>query len=351
MFVRVIYLGGISLVTCCGFAAFSPVSAPINEDHVVAGNSFVNELSILQEKQEGTPKPSIEFKRSPFQYQNSVETGQDELGRFLLNRKCRVQLKYDIDVPALEGGQIQSIQVVENQEVTPATVIAQLRNDAAKLQKEVAEKNRDVARVDAENRNRITYAQKSLEFAKDIFTRKEKLYKERQSINFVEFREAQYQESQAQLQLDEAHNQQKIAVEKLGVEEVNIQAADDLIKRHQANSLLQKGEVAEIFVQIGEWVNRGDKIARVIQMDTLKINGRAESKVLYPSEIHNRPVEVYLQLPNNRSERFEGQVTRVNLENQVSGMFFFEVKVANRKLDEFWLLRPNADVDIKVRLD
>ncbi|MEC9093795.1 MAG: hypothetical protein VX438_13880, partial [Planctomycetota bacterium] len=111
----------------------------------------MNELSILQEKQEGTPKPSIEFKRSPFQYQNSVETGQDELGRFLLNRKCRVQLKYDIDVPALEGGQIQSIQVVENQEVTPATVIAQLRNDAAKLQKEVAEKNRDVARVDAEN--------------------------------------------------------------------------------------------------------------------------------------------------------------------------------------------------------
>ncbi|MEC9091693.1 MAG: HlyD family secretion protein, partial [Planctomycetota bacterium] len=196
-----------------------------------------------------------------------------------------------------------------------------------------------------------TYAQKSLEFAKDICTRKEKLYKERQSINFVEFREAQYQESQAQLQLDEAHNQQKIAVEKLGVEEVNIQAADDLIKRHQANSLLQKGEVAEIFVQIGEWVNRGDSIARVIQMDTLKINGRAESKVLYPSEIHNRPVEVYLQLPNNRSERFEGRVTRVNLENQVSGMFFFEIEVANRKLDEFWLLRPNADVDIKVRLD
>ena len=174
---------------------------------------------------------------------------------------------------------------------------------------------------------------------------------EKQSINFVEFREAQYQESQAQLQLDEAHNQQKIALEKLGVEEVNIQAADDLMKRHQANSLLEKGEVAEIFVQVGEWVNRGDKVARVIQMDTLKINGRADSKVLYPYEVHNRSVEVYLQLPNNRVEKFDGKVSRVNLENQVSGMFFFEVKVINRKVGDFWLLRPNADVEIKVRLE
>ena len=283
---------------------------------------------------------------------NRIEIkNDDKLGRYLPNNKCRVQLIHDIDVPALEAGQIKQFFVKENDAVTPDTVIAQLRDDAAVNQKEVAIKNKNVAEVDAKNQNRINYAKKSLEFAKDIYVRKEKLWKGQGAINFVEFREAQYQESQAQLQLDEAFTQQKVAEEKLAVEEVNIKGANDLVERHKVRSLLQKGEVAEIFVQVGEWVNRGDKVARVIDMENLKITGRADSRTIYPEQIANRPVIVTLRLPNNQEETFNGRVVRINLENSVSDKYYFQVEVQNRKRGEFWILRPNAEVEIKVYLD
>lgn len=290
--------------------------------------------------------------RDRFSNVGKIEIGTDEkYGRYLPNNKCRVQLIHDIEVPALEAGQIKEILVKENQRVSPVDVLAQIRDDIAVNQKEAAIKNKNVAEVDAKNDNRVKYARQSLDFATDIYQRKKKLYEDRGSINFVEFREAQYQESQAQLQLDEAFTQQKVANEKLAVEQVNITAADAMIERHKVRSLLQQGEVAEIFVQKGEWVNRGDKVARVIDMENLKITGRADAKMIYPEQIDGRPVIVTLILPNDATETFTGRVVRINLENSVSDKYYFEVEVKNRKRGDFWILRPNAEVGIKVLLD
>lgn len=303
-------------------------------------------------QKDDSPLDRILSKRDRRSSMATVEIRTDpKLGRFLLNTRCRVKLIHDIEVPALEAGQIKEILVKENQEVTPDTLIAQLRDDAARLQREVAIKNRNVAKVDAQNVNRIKYAQKSLEFAKDIYVRKERLYNESQSINFVEFREAQYQESQAQLQLDEAYTQQKVAQEKLSVEEVNIRAADDLIDRHRVKCLLEKGQVAEIFVQVGEWVNRGDKVARVIDMRNLKIEGRADARSLYPEQLADRPVIVTVKLPNDQTETLQGRVVKISLENSFSDTFFFEVHVTNQLRGNYWMLRPNMEVDIRVLLD
>ena len=46
-----------------------------------------------------------------------------------------------------------------------------------------------------------------------------------------------------------------------------------------------------------------------------------------------------------------GRVVRINLENSVSDKYYFQVEVQNRKRGEFWILRPNAEVEIKVYLD
>lgn len=353
MLARVIYSCSLFLLIVSGFAA------------MVLGfqQEGISQVRKGKKQQTDTKQPASRNRptigRQTRTSQYRPEIASDQYGRFLRNSKCRVQLIHDIEVPALEAGQIKSILVSVNQEIDPTHPIALLRDDAARFQKEVAEKNRNVAKVDADNLNRVSYARKSLEFAQDIFSRKEKLYKERGSINFVEYREAQYQESQAQLQLDEAFSQKKVALEKLAVEEVNIKAAEDLIKRHQVSSLLEKGEVAEIYVQVGEWVNRGDKVARVIQMDRLKISGLADAKKMFPGELMGKPVKVILKVPNRdknsaepeTAEVFDGRVIRVKSEISFSDMFFFEVEIENRMRGKFWLLRPNAEVELRVYLD
>lgn len=319
----------------------------------------LSERPAVQERQDpfaGLDSNPLPFQQSlsggnGFGLDSEIEIQTDEkLGRYLPNTKRRVQLIHDIEVPALEAGQVAEILVTENQPVTPQTVLAKLRDKAAQLQKSVATKNRSVALVEAENENRITYAEEGLNYANKIRNSKELLLK-RNTISATEVDEARYQVKQAQLQYDEARVQQQVAKSKLAVEDVNIMAADDLINRHNVTSLLAFGEVAELFVQAGEWVNRGDKVARVIDMKNLKITGRANAKKIYPEQIANRPVLVSVSLPDDKIETFVGRVIRVSLENSVSDNFYFQVNVENRKRGDFWILRPNAEVDIKVLLD
>ncbi len=279
-------------------------------------------------------------------YSSDVELSADR--STLINRRCRVQLIREIDVPSLEAGQIAKILVAENAFIQADSAVARLRDDTARLQKKVAEKNRNVAKVDAENDNRLKFAQEGLAMSKDVLKRKEELYR-KGNIPYVDFKTSELEAIQSQLQLDEARTQKQVSQEKLSLEEVNIQAADELISRHEVNSLID-GQVAEVYVQVGEWVNRGDKVMRVIQMQKLQISGRADAKELFPGDLDGKDVVVTLQTPLKTTERFNGKVVRVNLENSVSDKYFFVVEVENRQRGTNWLLRPNAVVDIQVLL-
>lgn len=283
---------------------------------------------------------------SGFDRNYGIELAADK--SYLINRKCRVQLIREIDVPSMEAGQIKSVDVKENTPIQAKQALAHLRDEAAELQLEIAQKNYNVAKVDAENENRLKFAREGLAMAQDLLKRKEELNR-KGTIPFFEYKTAQLEAVQAQLQLDEAGTQKRVALEKLALEQVNIQAARDLIARHVVESLID-GQVAEIYVQPGEWVNRGDKVMRVIQMNPLRIDGRANSREMFPHDLEGKNVTVSLKTPDRTVEEFNGVVARVNLENSVSDKYFFVVEVTNRKRGNHWLLRPNAEVDIKVIL-
>ena len=128
-----------------------------------------------------------------------------------------------------------------------------------------------------------------------------------------------------------------------------MKAADDLIDRHLIKAGCD-GQVAEIFVEEGEWVNRGDKVMRIIQMDRLRIDGRANSNDFFHSDLDGKSVTVTQTLPDKSIATFTGIVRLVKLENSVSNKLFFEVEIQNKRRGNYWLLRPNSEVDIKVQL-
>lgn len=275
-----------------------------------------------------------------------IEVASDK--SYLVNYRCRVQLIKDVEVPALEAGQIKKIFVKENDVVQVDQNLGTLRDEAARLQKEVAVSNVAIAKVDAENENRIKFAYESKVTADQLFQASKELQK-RGSIGLREFKDDELKSKQSALQLDEAQFQKKQALEKLKLEQVNMKAADDLIDRHLIKAGCD-GQVAEIFVEEGEWVNRGDKVMRIIQMDRLRIDGRANSNDFFHSDLDGKSVTVTQTLPDKSIATFTGIVRLVKLENSVSNKLFFEVEIQNQRRGNYWLLRPNSEVDIKVQL-
>lgn len=275
-----------------------------------------------------------------------IEVASDK--SYLVNYRCRVQLIKDVEVPALEAGQIKKIFVKENDVVQVDQDLGTLRDEAARLQKEVAVSNVAIAKVDAENENRIKFAYESKVTADQLFQASKELQK-RGSIGLREFKDDELKSKQSALQLDEAQFQKKQALEKLKLEQVNMKAADDLIDRHLIKAGCD-GQVAEIFVEEGEWVNRGDKVMRIIQMDRLRIDGRANSNDFFHSDLDGKSVTVTQTLPDKSIATFTGIVRLVKLENSVSNKLFFEVEIQNQRRGNYWLLRPNSEVDIKVQL-
>ena len=275
-----------------------------------------------------------------------IEVASDK--SYLVNYRCRVQLIKDVEVPALEAGQIKKIFVKENDVVQVDQDLGTLRDEAARLQKEVAVSNVAIAKVDAENENRIKFAYESKVTADQLFQASKELQK-RGSIGLREFKDDELKAKQSALQLDEAQFQKKQALEKLKLEQVNMKAADDLIDRHLIKAGCD-GQVAEIFVEEGEWVNRGDKVMRIIQMDRLRIDGRANSNDFFHSDLDGKSVTVTQTLPDKSIATFTGIVRLVKLENSVSNKLFFEVEIQNKRRGNYWLLRPNSEVDIKVQL-
>ena len=89
---------------------------------------------------------------------------------------------------------------------------------------------------------------------------------------------------------------------------------------------------------------------RIIQMDRLRIDGRANSNDFFHSDLDGKSVTVTQTLPDKSIATFTGIVRLVKLENSVSNKLFFEVEIQNKRRGNYWLLRPNSEVDIKVQL-
>lgn len=337
----------------------STIPASSNQDPLPQGESespfrqslnqtFVNP-NIQQQGTKGATgdsvfkNPSEEAKSSSYQ---DIKLAEDR--SYLINYRCRVQLLKEVEVPALEAGQIKTIFVKENDVVQANQQLATLRDEAAKLQKEVAASSVASARIDAENQNRIKFAEESKRTADELYRNSLQL-KQRNSIGLRDFKDDELKFKQSALQLDEAQTQKTQAMEKLKLEQVNERAADDLIERHLIKAACD-GQVAELFVEEGEWVNRGDKVMRIIQMDRLLIDGSANASDFFQGDLEGKPVTVTQVLPDKTTATFMGIVVGVKPENSVTNKLFFEVEIQNQRRGNFWLLRPNSEVDIKVQL-
>ena len=145
----------------------------------------------------------------------------------------------------------------------------------------------------------------------------------------------------AYLAIEQAELKQKTNRLTAEAKEAEVDASDNDIQRRKIMAPLN-GDVIEITPGVGEWLNPGAPIVRIVQMDKLRVEGMLNIKDFGPDQIANRPVKVTAQVGPNRMEEFQGKVVFIDPELIKGGKYRVLAEVVNRRAegDGPWLLRP-----------
>ncbi|HEY4313027.1 MAG TPA: HlyD family efflux transporter periplasmic adaptor subunit [Pirellulales bacterium] len=258
--------------------------------------------------------------------------------------ECLVKLndRFDVQVSAQEAGVLQSLEAHEGMEVQAGDVLGQIDDSQAQSKKKVAVAEHKVAQTEAENDVDIRFNQAQSGVAEMEY----KLSEEANRIATkarprVEMEKLRLQWKKAYLAIEQAELKQKTNRLTAGAKEAEVDAADNDIQRRKITAPLA-GDVIEITPGVGEWLNPGSPIVRIVQMDKLRVEGMLNIKDFGPDQISNRPVKVMTQVGPSRVEEFQGKVVFIDPELLPNGKYRVLAEVVNRRAegDGPWLLRP-----------
>jgi multidrug efflux pump subunit AcrA (membrane-fusion protein) len=177
------------------------------------------------------------------------------------------------EVPAQQTGLLDQIAVEEGQRVEENEVLATLDTVAARLAVEKARLEQMQAEQRANNRLSIQYAMKALEVAKAEVRRSlESIEKFAKSISQSQLDVEQL--TVEKLQLEQQQAEHDLALEGIGLQlkQTELEAAQVLLEKHRIRAPFA-GTVVLVRGRVGEWVEIGSPLLRLVAVDKLRAEG------------------------------------------------------------------------------
>ncbi len=259
----------------------------------------------------------------------------------------------DVLVAAEQSGKLVALPAREGDEVQQGALIAQIDDQEAKLRRDVAEFERQLAEERAKDDVRYRAAvlsakveEKAYELALDINKRQP------DTLANIEIERRKLSMEHGYLQTEVAAREQKEA-------KINEQSSLSQLSLAEQNIAMRKieapqdGVVAELFRRQGEWVQQGQPIARLVRMDRLRIEAFVPTDHLAPHEWIGRRADVIVYLSGRKSvELPDCKVNYVNSELEHNGEVRIRLEVDNRRVqdrlgDKRWLFQPGMSADIR----
>ncbi len=262
----------------------------------------------------------------------------------LVVRGCLLETIDDVQVPAQEAGVIVALRVKEGMQVTAndPEPLARIDDSKARMAKLVAEAEKKVADKKAKSEVNVEYAKAAERVARKVVESYEKANeKSPGSKPQVEIERVRLDHERTQWQIRQAELDREVEELTAEAKQTQVDAAEEDIRRRRIVSPID-GEVVEVRPQLGEWVNAGDPVLRIIRLDQLRVIGRVNVAEVAPYELRGRPVRLVVDLERGRREEFEGRVVWIDPQVAANGEYRFWVEVDNRlePSGDFWILRP-----------
>jgi multidrug efflux pump subunit AcrA (membrane-fusion protein) len=261
-----------------------------------------------------------------------------------------VSLIGDVKVPARAAGIVEGLEVREGRTVKAEEHLAQISNRRAMLDLEVASRQHDLAKAQAENDVDLRYSSAQADVSNA--EAEEAKAANRISAGAVAATEVR--------RLELAHKRAKLAVEQASVERKvaglthKVRAAELDKARHEVEERRVAapftGEVVQLLRQPGEWVQAGEPVLRLIRMDRLRVEGFVDASQFGDAELVDCEVRVAVERHRGKRADFKGKIVFVNPIIEASGNYRVWAEVENHQEESRWVLRPGMETKMTVML-
>ncbi len=279
----------------------------------------------------------------------SNSNGQSIRDGYLPLYDCSVQFINDIELPALESGQIKELFVKEGDAVKAEMVVGQMDDALFKSMLEQAELKLAIANQKANDDTSLAAAENEIGLAQEEYNRTRSLAA-KGSKPQSELEQARFRWRLAMLKKIAAQNEKDNALGESKIEMSRMKEVQERIRRHRLTTNFD-GYIIKIERDALEWVNAGETVMRVARMDRLWVQGIVNSNDVNPHELMNRPVTITLKLARGESTDFEGKIVNVGLERSSNVTYMVKAEVQNRPIGGHWVLQPECTVEMRIKLD
>ncbi len=266
--------------------------------------------------------------------------------------RCLVSLIQEAEVPAREGGVLVELLIREGDTVKRGELIARIDDNQARFDHKKAVAEHAQAKAQAQSDVDVRYAVAAEAVAKAEYDKA--LSSNRRlpgSVTEVELDRLKLTWKRGELQIEQAEVERNLAAMAVQSQEVDIAAAENMIDRRKIRSPLD-GEVVKVYPHLGEWMQPGDPLARVVRTDRLRVEGYVDATRFDADKVRDRPVTVEVTLAGGRSETFPGRIVFTNPRIEAGGEYLVWADVENRELEpghpEELVLRPGASVTMTI---
>ena len=255
-------------------------------------------------------------------------------------------------VPAEEAGVLKELNYKEGDLVEQGAVLGTIDKKDAELAVEVSKREYIAAYMTAKNDLRIDAGVMAYKVAKAEYDSSiEANNKTPNVIPKTDVRRQRMEADRAKMQSRLAAEELKIALQDAWAKHSNFKRAEAAMGRRTIRSGLN-GVVVKRNKFEGEWVQPGETVMRIVQMDQLYVEGSIDGKDHARHTMKGRPVKITVYLTGGGKEILQGKIEYVSSLVRLS-TYVVRVLVDNRKVptadgSQAWLLSPGLKAEIEL---
>ncbi len=206
---------------------------------------------------------------------------------------AQLQLIVNVEVASRDAGIIESIGFSEGSEVSADDILVRLDRDSESANVSSARSELEIASEESENDIDLRYAKVSQDVNRKVYQRSLNATKQyAKSVSKTELERLKLEFERAKLSGEQA--QRTATVKELTVElkKAQLELASVRLENREIKSPVG-GVVVQVYRQVGEWVQPGQPIARVIDLKKLKVSCRCQLKDAAPESIGEEAVFIH----------------------------------------------------------
>ena len=233
------------------------------------------------------------------------------------------------NVPAEAQGVLLTMAFHEGQKVRKGDLLAKIKSNDSSLELKRAKAKHRISKAKAENQIDIEYAKKSAEVSSAKLGRsKNSNQRAPGAVSRGRLQELELEVHRDRLRIEQATRDLEVAKMELELAQTDVELSEHAIEKMNIRSPIN-GSVVLIEKNVGEWVEPGDTVLKIVRLDRLRLEGFVPASVAGRINVGDKTKVVFEHQWIAKKE-IEGKVTFLNPEaNPVNSQVEVWIEIDN----------------------